>query len=92
MCLVEFVQHDQLVCCTLAFDSGVTRSDSTRIRGLYTFCLEKPGSITKTTPSIVNDVSAILVDTTIFRPIAPFGLFDGAGSKIRCCRLGGNVE
>jgi hypothetical protein len=25
------------------------------------FSLEKPGSITKTTPSIVNDVSAILV-------------------------------
>ncbi len=48
-------------CCALAFDIGVTRSDSTRIRGLYTFCLEKPGSITRTTPSIVNDVSAILV-------------------------------
>ncbi len=71
---------------------GVTRSDSTGIRGLYTFCLEKPGSIIKTTPSIVNDVSAMLVDTTIFRPIAPFGLFGGAGSKIRCCRLGDNVE
>jgi hypothetical protein len=50
------------------------------------FSLEKPESITKTTPSIVNDVSAMLVDTTIFRPIAPFGLFGGAGSKIRCCR------
>ena len=77
-------------CCALAFDIGVTRSDSTRICGLYTFCLEKPGSIT--TPSIVNDVSAILVDTTIFRPIASLGLFGGAGSKIRCCKFGGNVE
>jgi hypothetical protein len=48
--------------------------------------------MTKTTPSIVNDVSAILVDTTIFLPMAPFGLFGGAGSKIRCCKLGGNVE
>ena len=73
---------------------AVTSSDSTRIRGLYTwtrgskrrplqrapggsqgadgtkpsasptFCLAKPGSITNTTPSMVREVSAMLVDTT----------------------------
>lgn len=31
---------------------------------VLTFCFAKPGSITNTTPSIVNDVSAMLVDTT----------------------------
>jgi len=41
---------------------------------------------------MVNDVSAILVDTTTLRPIAPLGLFGGAGSNIRCCNFGGNVE
>lgn len=40
----------------------------------------------------MRDVSAMLVDTTTFLPIAPFGLFGGAGSKIRCCKLGGKVE
>ena len=39
-----------------------------------TFCLEKPGSITKTTPSIVSEVSAIFVATTTLRPMAPFSL------------------
>jgi hypothetical protein len=48
--------------------------------------------MTKTTPSIVNDVSAIFVEITTFRPIAPFGLFGDAGSNIRCCKFGGNVE
>jgi hypothetical protein len=48
--------------------------------------------MTKTTSSIVNDVSAIFVDITTLRPIAPFGLFGGAGSKIRCCKSGGKVE
>lgn len=36
---------------------------------VFTFCFAKPGSITNTTPSIVNDVSAILVDTTTCRKI-----------------------
>ncbi len=57
-----------------------------------TFCFEKPGSITNTTPSIVSDVSAIFVETTTLRPIAPFDLLGGALSKILCWRLGGNVE
>lgn len=57
-----------------------------------TFCFAKPGSITKTTPSIVNDVSAIFVETTTFLPMAPFVLLGGAASKIRCCKLGGKVE
>jgi len=57
-----------------------------------TFCLANPGSMTKTTPSMVSDVSAIFVETTTLRPIAPLGRFGGAGSKILCCRFGGNVE
>ena len=48
--------------------------------------------MTNTTPSIVSDVSAMFVETTTFRPIAPFGRFGGAGSKILCCRFGGSVE
>jgi hypothetical protein len=58
----------------------------------FTFCLANPGSITNTTPSMVSDVSAMLVDTTTFLPMAPFGLFGGAGSKILCCKAGGKVE
>ena len=38
--------------------------------------------MTKTTPSMVRDVSAMLVDTTTFLPIAPFGFRPGEGSKI----------
>uniref|UniRef100_A0A915KH93 Uncharacterized protein n=1 Tax=Romanomermis culicivorax TaxID=13658 RepID=A0A915KH93_ROMCU len=52
----------------------------------------KMRSITKTTPSIVSDVSAILVETTHLRPIAPLDFLAGAGSKMRCCKLGGKVE
>ena len=59
---------------------------------VQTFCLENPGSITNTTPSIVRDVSAMLVDTTHLRPMAPLGRLDGAGSKMRCCCCGGRVE
>ena len=43
-------------CREEALEMGETNSDSTRILGLYTFCFEKPGSITYTIPSIVNDV------------------------------------
>lgn len=62
------------------------------VHSIQTFCLANPGSMTNTTPSIVSDVSAIFVETTTFRPIAPFGRFGGAGSKILCCRFGGSVE
>ena len=34
----------------------------------------------------------MFVDMTTLRPIAPLALTGGADSKIRCCRLGGNVE
>lgn len=80
------------LCCADALLIGDTSRDSTLILGLYTFCFANPGSITKTTPSMVRDVSAIFVDTTTLRPIAPFGLFGGGSSKMRCCRLGGSVE
>ena len=33
-------------CAADAREMGETSSDSTRMRGLYTFCLEKPGSTT----------------------------------------------
>ena len=33
-----------------------------------TFCFENPGSTTKTIPSIVREVSAMLVLTTTLRP------------------------
>ena len=72
---------------------GLTSSDSTRMRGLYTFCLAKPGSMTYTMPSMVSDVSAMLVLITILRPGGCPGLRDGgAGSKIFCCIAGGSVE
>jgi hypothetical protein len=49
------------------------------VLGLYEFCLTKPGSMTKTTPSIVIEVSAIFVASTTFR--AP----SGVGSNILAC-------
>lgn len=74
-------------------EMGDTSRDSTLIRGLYTFCLAKPGSMTYTIPSMVRLVSAMLVDTTILRPAGPPGLnAGGAGSKMRCCCWGGSVE
>ena len=58
-----------------------------------TFCLAKPGSITYTMPSMVSDVSAMLVETMILRPAGPPGrAAGGAGSKMRCCCWGGSVE
>ena len=61
-----------------ALEIGETKRDSTLSLGLNTFYLEKPGSITYVIPSIVNDVSAILVATTIFLPGIPFLLGYGA--------------
>ena len=57
-----------------------------------TFCLENPGSMTNTTPSMVREVSAMFVETTTLRPMAPLGLVGGAASKILCWRAGGRVE
>ena len=74
--------------CAEAREMGDTSSDSTRMRGLYTFCLENPGSITYTMPSMVRDVSAMFVETTIFLPAMPLR-GGGASSKILCCCCGG---
>ena len=63
---------------------GETSSDSTRIRGLYTFCLAKPGSTTYTTPSMVNEVSAMFVEMTHLRP--------STGSNTSRCFCGGSDE
>src|ERR1700722_10339633 len=59
--------------------TGTTTNDDIPVLGLYEFCLTKPGSITKTTPSMVIDVSAIFVARTTF--LAP----GGVGSKILAC-------
>src|SRR6266702_1224353 len=73
-------------CCAEAFEIGETRRDSTRMRGLYIFCLEKPGSTTYTIPSMVREVSAMFVEMMTFRPGGPSGTRgEGAGSKMRCC-------
>lgn len=59
--------------------TGTTISEDMPVLGLYEFCLTKPGSITKTTPSIVIEVSAMFVANTTF--LAP----SGVGSKILAC-------
>jgi len=59
--------------------TGTTIKDDIPVRGLYEFCLTNPGSMTKTTPSIVIDVSAMFVASTTF--LAP----SGVGSKILAC-------
>ena len=45
-----------------------------------TFCFEKPGSTTNTIPSIVSEVSAMLVETTTFLPDGPPSLEGGGAS------------
>lgn len=61
---------------------GDTSKLSTLILGLNTFYLENPGSMTYTIPSIVSEVSAILVATIIFLPSIPLEFLAGGGSKI----------
>jgi len=41
---------------------------------------------------MVKEVSAMLVDTTTLRPMAPLAFGAGADSKILCWRFGGSVE
>jgi hypothetical protein len=77
----ELLAYRPLLCLALALLIGLTSSDSTLIRGLYTFCLLNPGSTTYTIPSIVKDVSAILVDTTTLRPGGPPGYL-GPGASL----------
>jgi hypothetical protein len=62
-----------------AWLTGVISSDSMPVRGVKLFCLQKPGSITYTMPSMVSDVSAMLVASTTLRAPA------GVGSKMRDC-------
>lgn len=69
-----------------------TKSDSTRNLGLNTFYFANPGSMTYVIPSIVKDVSAMLVAITILRPGTPFLLGGGGGSNIFYYKLGGSVE
>ena len=72
---------------------GLTSKDSTRMRGLYTFCLLKPGSMTYTIPSMVRDVSATFVLTTTFRPGGPpTTRGPGAAENIFLCCAGGSDE
>jgi hypothetical protein len=63
------------------------------IRSCLTFCLLNPGSTTYTMPSIVSDVSAMLVDTMTFLPGGcPGARAAGASLNISCCCLGGSEE
>lgn len=50
--------------------------------GSYAFCFTKQQSTTYTTPSIVTDVSATLLATTIFR------VYLGAGLNASICCAG----
>ena len=56
------------------------------VLGLKLFCLQNPGSMTYTMPSIVMEVSAMLVAKTTF--LTP----SGVGSKISACFSDGSVE
>ena len=47
---------------------GGRKRDRESDNSSLTFCFENPGSTTKTIPSIVREVSAILVLTTTFLP------------------------
>ena len=60
---------------------GLTNKISTLWRGLFTFCLESPGSTTYTILLIVSKVSAILVAKIILRPEIPNRLGPGVLSK-----------
>ena len=73
------------LCLALALLMGETSRLSTLMRGLNTFCLANPGSMTKTMPSMVILVYAMLVAMMILRPLMPFLLGLGGGSKILCC-------
>lgn len=70
--LMLSLKYRQPCRCSPTLEMGETKRDSTLIRGLYTFCLAKPGSMTYTMPSMVSEVSAMLVETTILRPAMPF--------------------
>ena len=72
---------------------GGGRTHGAGLHPLLAFCLENPGSMTYTMPSIVSDVSATLVDTTTLRPGLPPGTRGGgAAPKMRCCIAGDSVE
>ena len=73
-------------CSAEAFEMGVSRSDSIPVFGLYELILQYPGSTTYLIPSMVNDVSAILVARTTFR--VPLG----AGSNTFACSSVGRFE
>lgn len=73
-------------CLAAACEMGVTRSDSIRVLGSNTFCLQKPVSTTYTMPLIVTDVSAMFVLITTFREEW------GVGSNAACCCAGGSEE
>ena len=68
---------------TMHLDMGTTSRESSPVCGLWLFCLTIPGSTTKTTPSTVTLVSAILVATTTRRQPA------GPGANTLACRAAG---
>jgi hypothetical protein len=69
-------------CCAEALEMGATvrlSMPAPEPLALYALDLQKPGSTTKVMPSMVSDVSAMLVASTTLR--AP----SGVGSKMRAC-------
>mmetsp|Transcript_10773 Transcript_10773/g.44578 ORF Transcript_10773/g.44578 Transcript_10773/m.44578 type:complete len:205 (-) Transcript_10773:1826-2440(-) len=72
-------------CIAAALDTGVTTRLAMPLRGLKAFCLTNPGSMTYLMPSMVSDVSAMLVASTILRA------FSGVGSKIFACNSLGRL-
>ena len=65
---------------TRHLDMGTTSSVSSPVCGLWLFCLTTPGSTTKTTPSTVTLVSAMLVATITRRQPG------GPGANTLACR------
>lgn len=57
-------------CAALARLTGAASRASSPVRGLYARCFTWQASTTKTTPSSVTDVSAMLVATTTCAPEA----------------------
>ena len=58
----------------LALDIGDTNKLSYYVLGLYSFYLTNPVSTTNTIPSMVMDVSAMFVETTIFLVLESYSL------------------
>ncbi|KAJ8507885.1 hypothetical protein ON010_g18925 [Phytophthora cinnamomi] len=73
-------------CFAEAFDTGAVSNASTPVSGLKKASFVKHPSTTNTTPSIVTEVSAIVVATITLRRTPR-----GAGENAFCCMCSGSV-